>query len=177
MHATFTGSSRRPRNVNLSGQNVNPFAAAWSPSGASSVHKTLSQAQAERQQRQLGRDRLRAAKNIQRTWRGYSTRKSFKLSQSAALQALYETPTGTREDRLQAALPLLFVTFRPDHESDQRVLSAFLADLSESNLCLVHDMPNPRLIRFLKLVLSSFGSRYAASRLVCQARETETVLT
>ncbi|KAM0640955.1 hypothetical protein ACHAQF_005103 [Verticillium nonalfalfae] len=31
MHSTFTGNSRRTRNVNLSGQNQNPFANVWSP--------------------------------------------------------------------------------------------------------------------------------------------------
>ncbi|KAF4476898.1 putative E3 ubiquitin protein ligase [Colletotrichum fructicola Nara gc5] len=53
MFPTFTGNSRRPRNVNLSGQNLNPFAAtSWTPSAGSGASKTVSNAQAERAQRQ-----------------------------------------------------------------------------------------------------------------------------
>lgn len=74
MFQTFSGSSRRPRQVNLSGQNSNPFAASsWTPS-ASGTQKTLEIAQQERQQRHLDRERLNATKRIQKTWRGHKVR-------------------------------------------------------------------------------------------------------
>jgi ubiquitin-protein ligase E3 C len=77
MFQTFSGSSRRPRQVNLSGQNLNPFAAStWSPS-ASGTQKTVANAQQERQQRQQERERLNASKRIQRTWRGHKVRREL----------------------------------------------------------------------------------------------------
>ncbi|KAG9235869.1 hypothetical protein BJ875DRAFT_253871 [Amylocarpus encephaloides] len=71
MFQTFSGSSRRPRQVNLSGQNANPFAAL------SGTQKTVANAQQERQQRQQERDRLNASKRIQRTWRGHKARREI----------------------------------------------------------------------------------------------------
>lgn len=83
MHQTFTGSSRRPRQVNLSGRNPNPFAALPSsrPSGPQAVSQpTVAVAQQERLQRQQERDRLNKTKVLQRTWRGYRSRKNTKHS-------------------------------------------------------------------------------------------------
>ncbi|POS86925.1 hypothetical protein EPUL_002901, partial [Erysiphe pulchra] len=68
MFQNFTGNSRRPRQVNLSGQNLNPFAAA------TGARQTVVHAQQERQQRQRERARLIAARTIQRIWRGYRLR-------------------------------------------------------------------------------------------------------
>ncbi|RAL67699.1 hypothetical protein DID88_008440 [Monilinia fructigena] len=50
MFQTFSGTSRRPRQVNLSGQNPNPFAASsWnSAASASGAQKTVAHAQQER---------------------------------------------------------------------------------------------------------------------------------
>jgi ubiquitin-protein ligase E3 C len=73
MHQTFSGASRRPRQVNLSGRPKvsNPFA----PS--SGAHNALQNAQQERERRQRERDRLNAASLIQRSWRRYTTRKEL----------------------------------------------------------------------------------------------------
>ncbi|CAG8956396.1 hypothetical protein HYFRA_00003779 [Hymenoscyphus fraxineus] len=68
MFSTFNGTSRRPRQVNLSGQNTNPFAAM------SGTQSTVANAQQERLLRQQERDRLNASKRIQRTWRGHRVR-------------------------------------------------------------------------------------------------------
>ncbi|OXV06362.1 hypothetical protein Egran_05870, partial [Elaphomyces granulatus] len=78
MFQSFTGSSRRPRQVNLSGRNANPFTPF--PSGRHGPHghgpqNTLAVAQQERILRQQERERLSAARLIQRTWRGYRSRK------------------------------------------------------------------------------------------------------
>src|SRR6266852_5903960 len=77
MFQTFSGSSRRPRQVNLSGQNLNPFAASsWTPA-ASGTQKTVANAQQERQQRQQEREKLNATKRIQKTWRGHKVRREL----------------------------------------------------------------------------------------------------
>lgn len=77
MFQTFSGSSRRPRQVNLSGQNVNPFATNPFAPSASGTQKTVAHAQQERQQRQRERERLNASKRIQRVWRGHKTRREL----------------------------------------------------------------------------------------------------
>src|SRR5436853_48810 len=80
MQPTFTGSSRKPRKVNLSGHNVNPFGGiSWSPS-AMGVQRTIANAQQERQHRQQERDRIKASKTIQRIWRGHYSRRSVRES-------------------------------------------------------------------------------------------------
>lgn len=80
MFQSFTGSSRRPRQVNLSGRNVNPFAGS-SASSRQTPHgygpqNTLAIAQQERLARQQERERLSSARLLQRTWRGYLSRRA-----------------------------------------------------------------------------------------------------
>lgn len=79
MFQSFTGSSRRPRQVNLGRNTTNPFAAQSgrnAPSGAG-PQATLAAAQQERLQRQQERDRLNASRTLQRVWRGYISRKEI----------------------------------------------------------------------------------------------------
>ncbi|KAK3073520.1 hypothetical protein LTS18_014424, partial [Coniosporium uncinatum] len=71
MFQSFTGSSKRPRQVNLSGRHSNPFGA---PSTGSPSHGALASAQQERLQRQKERERLQKAQVLQRVWRGTSSR-------------------------------------------------------------------------------------------------------
>ncbi|EED16748.1 IQ and HECT domain protein [Talaromyces stipitatus ATCC 10500] len=79
MFQSFTGSSRRPRQVNLSGRNVNPFASSpgssRQPPHGHGPQNTLAIAQQERLARQLERERLNSARLLQRTWRGYLSRR------------------------------------------------------------------------------------------------------
>ncbi|KAL1391296.1 hypothetical protein HDK64DRAFT_89068 [Phyllosticta capitalensis] len=74
MFQTFTGSSRRPRQVNLSGRTANPFAAVGAGPGAGS-QSAVASAQQERAQRQREREKLQSAKTIQRSWRGHKVRR------------------------------------------------------------------------------------------------------
>ncbi|KAL8873237.1 MAG: hypothetical protein Q9174_001269, partial [Haloplaca sp. 1 TL-2023] len=82
MFPSFTGNTRRPRQVNLSGRNSNPFAAAsatrQSPSSAQLNQNTVAHAQAERILRHQERLRPPAAIAIQRSWRGYRSRRDVK---------------------------------------------------------------------------------------------------
>ena len=71
MFSTFSGSSRRPRQVNLSGRHSSPHTTVGSGAGSQAA---LDRAHQERLQRQRERDRLKAAKTIQRTWRGHACR-------------------------------------------------------------------------------------------------------
>lgn len=88
MFQNFSGSSRRPRQVNLSGQNLDPFAAtSWAPE-ASGTKKTLAAAQQEREKRHQERERLQATKRLQRVWRGHRARKALAQSRRAAWDEL-----------------------------------------------------------------------------------------
>lgn len=78
MFPSFTGSARPKRQVNLSGRNNNPFAALpGSPntSASQSSQNAIAQAQHERILRQQERERPPAATRIQKTWRGYRSRR------------------------------------------------------------------------------------------------------
>ncbi|KAF2460624.1 hypothetical protein BDY21DRAFT_335919 [Lineolata rhizophorae] len=74
MYQSFTGSSRRPRQVNLSGRTANPFASVGSGHGSQAA---VVSAQRERQNRERERARLNAVKTLQRTWRGYQCRRGL----------------------------------------------------------------------------------------------------
>jgi ubiquitin-protein ligase E3 C len=71
MHMSFSGSTRRPRQVNLSGRKTNTFG---SPGTGAGSQAALDRAQQERAQRQRERDVLKASKILQRVWRGHSDR-------------------------------------------------------------------------------------------------------
>ncbi|KAI0176520.1 hypothetical protein GGR52DRAFT_365485 [Hypoxylon sp. FL1284] len=132
MYPTFTGSSRRPRNVNLSGQrNTNPWAtSSWTPS-TSGASKTVAQAQAEREKRQREREELNAAKRLQRVWRGHRGRQSFRQACRKRYDALYGQPIDHDSSRrVTVALPLLLFFFDPVQADDQRRLELFLRDLA-----------------------------------------------
>lgn len=82
MHTTFTGSTRRPRQINLSGTNKNPWAnlpgTSRNAQNGGTSHNALAQAQAERVKRAQNRERTIAAQKIQRTWRGHNAQKAQK---------------------------------------------------------------------------------------------------
>nr|OQO26866.1 hypothetical protein B0A51_06382 [Rachicladosporium sp. CCFEE 5018] len=70
---SFTGSSRRQRQVNLSGRTpANPFTVGGSTAGAQAAIASAQQDRVERQQR---RQEQQACGRIQRTWRGYHSRR------------------------------------------------------------------------------------------------------
>jgi ubiquitin-protein ligase E3 C len=119
MFQTFSGSSRRPRQVNLSGQNLNPFAASsWSPS-ASGTQKTVANAQQEREQRRQERERLNASKRIQRTWRGHRSRRQLADSRRALWD---EIETNSCQSSTEVVLveqaKLLVAFFNPRRRDD-----------------------------------------------------------
>jgi ubiquitin-protein ligase E3 C len=72
MFPTFSGTSRRPRQVNLSGRKTHAFGNTGTGTGSQAA---LDRAQQERAQRQRERETLKAAQILQRLWRGHSCRK------------------------------------------------------------------------------------------------------
>jgi len=158
MFQTFSGSSRRPRNVNLSGQNTNPFAASsWSPS-VSSTQKTVAHAQQERLQRQQERDRLNASKRIQRTWRGHKARRDLADSR----RHIWDSNTAEAKF-LQSFEPLveqvqLLVAFfnsrRRDDFERVALLSHRISVSGYSTFLALQDI-QPQLVRLAKVALEA----------------------
>lgn len=163
MFPTFTGTSRRPRNVNLSGQRTtNPWGtSSWSPS-ASGASKTVAQAQAEREKRQRERDELNAAKRLQRVWRRHREIQSFKHICREDFDALYSQPnTSCHSTRIANALPLLVVLFDPARTEDQQRLDLFIGNLTilgsnSSNFDVVTPESWDRLARLLVEALERY---------------------
>src|SRR5271167_3298160 len=80
MHHSFTGSSRKTRQIHLSGRGpINPWASLTPQTSAAKptagTQDALANAQAGRIQRQLERQRLTSARTIQRVWRGHASRR------------------------------------------------------------------------------------------------------
>lgn len=136
MFSTFTGASRRPRNVNLSGQTGNPFAnTAWSPSAVSNTTKTVSNAQADREKRQADRQRLKAAGNIQRTWRGHRARRCLRESHRALFDQLYTSDSSrTSQENLPQVFSLLLSFFSSRRKDDTQRLVQYARDADTVNL-------------------------------------------
>jgi ubiquitin-protein ligase E3 C len=158
MFQTFSGSSRRPRQVNLSGQNLNPFAASsWSPS-ASGTQKTVANAQQERELRRQERERLNASKQIQRTWRGHRSRRELADSRRALWDDI-ETNSGQSgsEVVLVEQAMLLVAFFSPRRRDDVgrlASLSSRIATLGYQDFLALKDM-QPLLARLANVSLEA----------------------
>jgi ubiquitin-protein ligase E3 C len=122
MFASFTGSTRKARQVNLGGKKTNPFGPPGSGSGSQA---TLDRAQQERAQRQRERDTLNAARRIQRVWRGHSARSRVadRLRQEwdtdeGAAGSLQQAPYDSEEAALVQLQRLLrFVSTRSEQDT------------------------------------------------------------
>ncbi|OAL52430.1 hypothetical protein IQ07DRAFT_562955 [Pyrenochaeta sp. DS3sAY3a] len=120
MFTSFTGNTRRPRQVNLGGRKTNPFGT----SGGSGSQATLDRAQQERVQRQRERDVLNAARNIQRVWRGHSSRRhvsdELRRAWDAAESTLQPTHYPSEAEALRALQRLLrFASPRCEQDLDR----------------------------------------------------------
>ncbi|ORY14682.1 hypothetical protein BCR34DRAFT_560080 [Clohesyomyces aquaticus] len=87
MFQTFSGSTRRPRQVNLSGRKGHAFG---SPGTGAGSQAALDRAQQERIQRQRERDQQKAARTLQRVWRGHASRQEV----SALLRGEWDSVEG-----------------------------------------------------------------------------------
>lgn len=166
MFSTFTGNSRRPRNVNLSGSTGNPFAnTSWSPSAVSNTTKTVSNAQAEREKRQVERTKLKAAGKIQRTWRGYKIRAELRGSQRDAFDALYKPGSNpTPSERLPEAFTLLLSFFALRRDDDIQRAICYAHDTESVDLRQIappHVHPS-RIEQLIRLLLSALDKSVSA---------------
>ncbi|EEP81693.1 conserved hypothetical protein [Uncinocarpus reesii 1704] len=136
MFQSFTGSTRRPRQVNLSSRSsTNPFGAHppsnRHPPSARGPQATLAIAQRERLRRQQERDRLNAGRTIQRVWRGHRSRKATRDTwrtwwdeNERARNPGYQSLGGTAGTWSTAPVPTY--ASAPDCIKQLRLLLAFL---------------------------------------------------
>lgn len=167
MFPAFTGSSRRPRNVNLSGQqSLNPFTAtSWAPSASSGASKSVADAQADRRLRQLERDRLKAAQSIQRSWRGHWEREELRKTRREAFDKLYKTyPAVGLEERITQGFPLLLALFQAGCPDDYERLAIFTKSAIQVDFKVLFRDPLliPRVGRYAQLLLMGLR-RYVLS--------------
>jgi ubiquitin-protein ligase E3 C len=160
MFQSFSGSSRRPRQVNLSGQNVNPFAASgWTPA-VSGTQKTIAAAQAERQQRHQERLRLNSAKKIQRTWRGHKIRRELTEGRRQTWDAMENDrfPYSSEPTYLVEKLQLLLTFFNYQNPEDINRLSRFSDSLlkASQDKCLDEEL-RPRLLKLSQIILTALA--------------------
>jgi ubiquitin-protein ligase E3 C len=160
MFQSFSGNSRRPRQVNLSGQNVNPFAASGWASTVSGTQKAIAAAQAERQQRQQERLRLNSAKRIQRTWRGHKIRRELAESRRQTWDAMENDrfPYSSEPEYLEEKLRLLLTFFNYQNPEDINRLSRFSDSLLKASQdeCLGEEL-RPRLLKLSQIILAALG--------------------
>lgn len=161
MFSTFTGNSRRPRNVNLSGAAGNPFAnTSWSPSTVSSTTKTISDAQADREKRQAERLRLQAASRLQRTWRGHRARSRLADQRRATFDELYGVPASAGNfDRLHRAFSILLSFCKPARPDDLQRLLQYTNDTANvdvESLCPQHTHTS-RIRKLVEIIVSALN--------------------
>ncbi|KAH7419262.1 hypothetical protein BKA64DRAFT_11997 [Cadophora sp. MPI-SDFR-AT-0126] len=157
MFQTFSGNSRRPRQVNLSGQNKNPFAQSSRTPAASGAQKTVAQAQQERLQRQQERERLNASKRIQRIWRGHKTRKDLADSRRRTWDELAAfEDVSTTSLRLIQQVQLLVTFFNPQRRDDLVRLSSLSSSISvlRYDVFLPYSEIQHQLARLAKVTLA-----------------------
>jgi len=151
MFQTFTGSSRRPRQVNLSGRK----------SGETAVQF----AQQERERRQRERDKLVTARLLQRLWRGHSVRKQVR-QQWRDEWDFVEGPGGedaysSQEEALEQLLRFLYFARLQDGkdvERLQRYMTRLQLSLQNQDI-ICADGPWPMAyLRLRKLVLAAIPS-------------------
>ncbi|KAL7951801.1 hypothetical protein V8C42DRAFT_17574 [Trichoderma barbatum] len=161
MFSTFTGNSRRPRNVNLSGQASNPFSnTSWTPSTVSNATKTVSDAQADREKRQVERQRLKAASQIQRTWRGYRSRSTLRDQHRHDFDLVYQSlPDSDASQRVYSSFPLLLSFFSSNRAGDMQRLFLFIHDCNSISLQQFNDASRhpSRLQKLMRVLVQALG--------------------
>lgn len=157
MFSTFTGNSRRPRNVNLSGSTGNPFAnTSWSPSVVSNATNTVTNAQADREKRQAERNRLKAAAKIQRTWRGHRERRILREHRRSEFDKLYSPSSFVRLERRRVFAPSLLLSFFSPRRNDdihRLICYARDADSVELHEAIPLNTDDPLVRRLVKTLI------------------------
>ncbi|CAI6317114.1 unnamed protein product [Periconia digitata] len=122
MFTSFSGNTRRPRQVNLGGRKTHAFGSAGPGAGSQAA---LDRAQQDRAQRQRERESLKAAKTIQRVWRGHRSRKELADKLRSDWDKLEgtqnQTPFASEEEAYGQLLRLVQFASTHNHEDADRI--------------------------------------------------------
>ncbi|KAF9741091.1 hypothetical protein PMIN03_007932 [Paraphaeosphaeria minitans] len=126
MFTSFTGNTRRPRQVNLSGRKTHAFGSTGSGSGSQAA---LDRAQQDRAQRQRERETQKAARTIQRVWRGHGGRREvgrllrneWDAMESPKAGSTEPTPYSSEEEALSRLRRLLRFASTRDEDDFSRI--------------------------------------------------------
>ncbi|KAI9817978.1 MAG: hypothetical protein M1832_004499 [Thelocarpon impressellum] len=157
MFQSFSGNSRRPRQINLSGRHGSgPASASRQPTVPAGPQNTLATAQQERLLRQQERNRLNAARTIQRRWRGYKSRRRVRLDQREEWDQLQPA-----RERLDASLWHGRDDLPPFPSEDRCLLELGLLlqffDVSDRDDLQRLDILSRRLLKTAEVGLFDFG--------------------
>lgn len=131
MYQSFTGASRRPRHVDLSGRKANP----WATGSQAGAQSALQNAQHDRQLRQRQREELAAAKTLQRVYRGHRARTICRSTWRQQWDKTYATDEPhifTQEPEALQCGRLLVSFAQPTDNGDVRRLVWFGSQLGKS---------------------------------------------
>lgn len=159
MFQSFTGNSRRPRQVNLSGIRSSPSTGA-----GSSSQQAIKIAQQERANRQQQRLQHTAAKTIQRRWRGFASRKHTRSQARAEFDALNFSNTHLHD---RHHVLLLLATFLDENRPDDR--ERLVRCQQDHNIALIPANEQGRIssIRTLQTLCVKFIGRCANQAQPC----------
>lgn len=126
MFTSFTGNTKKPRQVNLSGRKTHAFGSTGSGGGSQAA---LDRAQQDRAQRQRERETQKAAKAIQRVWRGHRSRRrvggllrdEWDAVESLAAGSAEPTPYSSEEEALSQLHRLLRFAGTRQHDDFSRI--------------------------------------------------------
>ncbi|KKA28862.1 hypothetical protein TD95_000291, partial [Thielaviopsis punctulata] len=182
MIPTFSGNSRRPRNVNLSGRKNSKFLSAWAPSSGFGRSDTLTKAEESRKKRQLEKKTLEAAQTVQRIWRGARVREDLRALRRDAFDSIYrQSPPGSGSvndltGRLLAASPIICAAFQPSEQDLKRIvlLSRDMLTLGPQGLAELSS--RLRFATILENVVASLRMLVTPQSYSCQAAEAHDLL-
>ncbi|CCU76869.1 IQ and HECT domain protein [Blumeria hordei DH14] len=163
MFQTFSGSSRRPRQVNLSGQNLNPFATTPTPwaTPVSGSQIIVANAQQKRLKRQQEREQLRSAIRIQRVWRGYRSRREVDDLRRKEWDDLEINQGGFDLDsRLLAQIKLLVSFYRQTRKDDLKRIKRLSSNVVTCGLatCLTSDRSEHLILPLAFILVDALNS-------------------
>lgn len=173
MFSTFTGASKRPRNVNLSGGAGNPFTnTSWSPSAVSNATKTVTNAQADREKRQAERRRTKAACSIQRAWRGHRGRQTAAQLRRDAFDALYPE-FGNDPTCIPRAFNLLvdFFTTRRDDDIDRLLIYVKWCKQTQLSQLCSPGVPKSKLERLIQILVEALDHEVSRRQVYHRIRD------
>jgi ubiquitin-protein ligase E3 C len=151
MHHAFTGSARKPRQVNLSGRPAaNPWTNLPGPSNKQATgNVAVANAQADRARRQHEKERLIASRKVQKTWRGHASRRKQKAEWRQEWDDFEKTRLGQYDTEFSNVPPSIDAARPYETQHDIQSQLRLLVGFQEYRRQVLRDpQDTTRLLRF-----------------------------